>query len=331
MVDEAPSTPPQVSEGSWEQLLEMSRPLSAQILLTLSNLLPQDVDRLRQLWPRAPVERRQEIARRLVALGEENVELSFDAFFRLGLEDPDGEVREQAVLGLWECEERAIIAPLCALLRTDDEEPVRSAAAQVLGQFALRAELGKLLPRDAQRVVQTLLEAAEDSEEEIDVRRRAIEALGPISSSEVRRILRESYEGADDRLRAGALHAMGRNGDGEWLPVILDELESPSSTMRFEAATAAGLLGSFKALAGLLPLIDDEDSEVQEAAVNALGRIGGARATEVLRRCLDHPSTLVREAAAEALEQIRAQQAPLSLLGDDSLAQEEEDEEEEEE
>lgn len=303
-------------------LVEAPGLLEAKGMTALSGLDPEQVDLLRPTWPRIPIERRQELAQRLVELSEESSDLEFESVFRIGITDEDSDVRAHAVRGLWECEERAIIEPVSKLLTTDDDEDVRASAAQLLGQFALRAELGKLLPIDADRVISALLHAVNDPEETVEVRRRVVEALGPVSLIEVHDIIRESYGDEDERIQASALLAMGLSGDEQWLTIILDEMSNPSPFMRYEAARAAAQLATEEAVPDIITLLDDPDGEVQWMAVTALGAIGGPQATEALQRSLSHPEGLVREAATDALEQIQTLRDPLTLMGGDDLLNE---------
>ena len=75
------------------------------------------------------------------------------------------------------------------------------------------AELGELRPEDGEKVQKALLSAIGNQEEQLEVRRRAIEAISPLSLSKVKDIIRQAYESEDARMRASALYAMGRNCD----------------------------------------------------------------------------------------------------------------------
>ena len=94
-------------------------------------------------------EYRRSIVAQLVELVEENIDYNFDRIFMALIDDEDEEVREAAIMGLWESEDRALIEPLFERLLFDEQERVRAVAAQSLGRFAVRAELGELLERDS--------------------------------------------------------------------------------------------------------------------------------------------------------------------------------------
>ena len=303
-------------EAFLQELVDSDAALTFQGLTNLSALEPEQVEMLRRAWPHVPVERRHEVTQRLTDMLEDNLDLNFESFFAVGMEDTDADVRRAAVLGLWESQDRKLIEPLVRRLRSDADEGVRAAAAQVLGQYTELAEADKLLERDARRVVGALLEAIHDPDEAREVRRRAIEAVGPISSPQVQDLIREMYDSDDEEVRASAVYAMGRSGDDEWLSFIVDEMENPSPMMRYEAATAAGRLSNEDVIPDLMRLVENDiDPDVQSAAVNALGIIGGPRGEEALQRCLKHADERVQAAAQDALEYIRSLEDPLRVLG----------------
>lgn len=264
-------------------------------------------------WAGIGVARRRQIINKLVELAEENPILNFDDIFRACLGDSDEEVRARSIEGLWECEDRSLIDPLIALLRHDSKGSVRAFAATALGRFALLAELGKLRPKDGAKVQNALLLAIEDEGEELEVRRRAIESIAPLSLPQVREIIHGAYDDEDVKMRASAIYAMGRNSDPCWLPILLRELSSPYAEIRFEAAVACGELGEEEAVPHLVRLIQDSDSQVQVSAIAALGQIGGSEAEEALRGCQKHHDEKVCQAAREALEGIELEKEPFSF------------------
>jgi HEAT repeat protein len=291
-------------------LSDEDKRLPSSSLADLSDLSPEELELFLGAWSRMRVARQRQIINKLVELAEENPSLNFDDIFRACLHDPDEIVRVKAIEGLWECENRALIDPFITLLREDDKESVRAAAAMALGRFALLAELEKLRPEDGERVQETLLSAIDDQREQPEVRRRAIEAIAPLSLPRVQEIISQAYNSDDAKMRASALYAMGRNGDPVWLPTVVKELGSQDAEMRFEAAVACGELGDEQAVPHLFRLISDIDSQVQLSAVAAIGQIGGGEAQEALRGCLEHPDEHVRQIAKEALEEADLEREP---------------------
>lgn len=260
-------------------------------------------------------EYRRSIVGQLVELAEENVDYSFDRIFTILMEDEDEEVREAAIMGLWESDDRALIEPLFDRLLLDGEERVRATAAQSLGRFAVLAELGDLLERDTNRVREGLLDVIRNEQEpSFEVRRRVIEAVSAFTSEEVRELILETYDSASETLRASALYAMGQNADPSWLTYIREEMESESEEVRFEAAGAAGRIGDERLIPALARMGMEENTEIQGAVVTALSAIGGPAAQRVLRRFLQHSDENFRELALDALESMQSFETNAEIL-----------------
>lgn len=298
-----------------EELSDPERPLVSSKLITLSNMNHDEQAAFRNAWLPMSTERRLEVMSRLVLLGEDNVELNFDHVFRTGLEDEAPLVRVKSIEGLFEYENRDLIAPLVRLLRQDAEETVRSAAATALGRFAMLAGLQKLSPEDAKRVEEVLLSVIDDEEETLEVKRRSVEAVAPIGVPRVNQVIQEAYRSHDLPMKASAVFAMGRNCQPRWLPTLLKELESQEQVLRYEAAVASGELAAeaIAAVPRLIALVHDQDAEVQMAALKALGQIGGREAKQALQSFLKDGDEKVQVLAAQALEELMAEEDPLNF------------------
>ncbi len=298
-----------------QELVQDAAPPTHAGLAQLSDLTDDEVDSVRRSWPLMAEEKRLEVVSRLEALAEDTVDLDFSAVFAIALKDETPEVRQRAILGLWECEERHLITLFISLLNTDPSEEVRGAAALALGNFAELAEDGKLLPKDHGRIKDALTANINDPLQPTEVRRRALEALGALSDDDVLQLIMWAYEHPEERFRQSAVYTMGRNSSPDWLPTILRELESDDPAMRYEAASACGELGDEAAVPHLLPLLEDDDSEVCISALNALGSIGGSSARRALTNYANSidGDEAVAEAAQEALAALEANADPLSL------------------
>ncbi|MFQ6100634.1 MAG: HEAT repeat domain-containing protein [Anaerolineae bacterium] len=274
-------------------------------LYHLSNLGAEDVARVREVWLCLHVELRRQMMTRLVELAEADFEVDFGAVFRLGLEDDDAEVRTAAVEGLWEDEDVRLVPLLVACLREDEDTGVRAAVATSLGRFILLGELDKILPGPYALAYETLLVACRDTEEHLEVRRRAMESLAYAGDEAVAELIRQAYDAPEEKMRISAVFAMGRSADTRWACQVRQELFSPNPELRYEAARACGELQLSEAVPELEELADDADSEVQEAALWALGQIGGDKAREIVERyCLaaDEATRAAAEAALDELE-----------------------------
>lgn len=299
-------------ETTLKDVLFSDRRPRTRALMALSDLTPRQLEGFMALWLQAPIRRRRSVAAMLVELAEEHFELFFEEIFKRLLDDPDPEVRRAAAEGLWESDDVAVAERLMELLRSDADEAVRAQAAMTLGQFAYLAEMHELAPADAERIRASLLAAASASDTPLEVRRRAVEAVGFFANDEqVHQVIAAAYRAPEVKLRASALFAMGRNCDPHWSPLVLEALEGEEPELRFEAARAAGELEERRAVPKLLGLLDDPDDEVRLEAIAALGKIGGDQATAALRRLTEHADEHIGEAAADALDE--------ALFADDPL------------
>lgn len=294
-------------------LTDTAKPLKHTEFIRLSGLLPEELALVQATWEKVTPKRRLQLITLMSELAEDDPTLDFTMVFKLALHDPEDEVRERTVAGLWECEERWLIGVLIKLLQTDRAESVRAAAAQGLGNFAALAEDDKLLSKDRERIRQVLRETFKNSKESPAVRRRAVEAISPFSDEMVRALVQEAYQSSDADLRRSALYAMGHNANPQWLSILLKETSSSDPAMRYEAATACGELGEEAVVPHLLPLLRDDDLEVRLAAIRSLGAIGGGVVQKALTACLRSSDEAVRETAQEALDLAEANSDPLNL------------------
>ncbi len=305
-----------VLEHYLTELQDANTPLSTARLIHVSAMTPEEVECFRRSWTKLDIERRQQVLSRLIDLTEDNADLDFSAVFRACLQDPDESIREKAIAGLSDSEDRSLIDPLIALMLNDPKERVRAAAAVALGRYTMLAELGKLLSRDGPKLEKALLSVIENGAGSIEVRRRAIEAIAAFSDlPRVKELLREAYCSPDSKMRGSALFGMGRNCDPQWLPILIKALSSDDPDIRYEAAGACGEQGEEAIVPYLIPLARDPDSQVRDAATQALGSIGGPTAKKALLQLRQSANGHVREAAEEALQKLEADEDPLGPGG----------------
>lgn len=314
------------------EVIDPAQPLRASGLVMLSGLDLEERATLERALPGLPVERRLQLAQRLVDLGEDDATLDFSHLFALLLHDDDSRIRRLAIEGLWEYEDRELIAPLVQIFRSDPDEGVREMAALSLGRYVVLNEFETLRPRDAEQVTAALREAIEDPSQPAVVRARAVESAGASSENWAADLIRAAYHGDERALQVSALHAMGRNSDPIWLPTLYTEMGSEDPQRRFEAAVAAGQIGEEDAVPRLDELLSDPDPEVQEAAIAALGEIGGDEALRLLRELRRSPDERLRDAAQAALAEAQAAAGLIDVgVGDGSGPRDAGDEDEEDE
>ena len=285
-----------------QEIKDRDTPVSPSLLFDLSNLMPPEEEAFTQVWTTIPAPRRLAIVERLVDLAQDSAELDFNKVFRHCLNDKDPEVREKALEGLWEDEDRLLISTLCDITKDDPSPKVRAAAAMALGKFAILAQEGKLLEKDSNRTRECLLITLQDASEDLEVRRRALEAAAVFDASRVKELIKWAYESDNLDLKRSSLYAMGKTGDPYWLSFLFKELKNPNPPLRYEAANACGELEEEEAIPHLMPLTEDDDLQVQLSAIQAIGTIGGPLAKKALRRCLKSGDVAIEDAAREYLE-----------------------------
>ena len=194
---------------------------------------------------------------------------------------------------------------------------MRAAAATTLGKFAEMAEEGKLIRRDGQRISDALMAVIENPHEESETRRRAIEAVAPISSERVHETILQSYDDDNPKMKQSAIYAMGRSSDSRWLSTVLRETAHQDAAIRYEAAIACGYLGDDETVPHLINMLNDPDSQVQLGAVRSLGNIGGELAKRALTQAMKRGDHAMEEAAEQALVSIEFDDDPLGFRFDE--------------
>jgi HEAT repeat protein len=300
-------------ESYLKELADSKNALVISRLTGLSAIMPVDIELFKKSWPDIAVERRREIIGNLITLAEGDPQLDFNDIFMSGLKDADETVRLKSIEGLWEYEHRSLIDPLINIMCSDASEQARASAAVSLGRFALLYELGKLREKDGDRVEKCLIATIRNDKETIEVRRRAVEALAPLSLPIVTDVISEAYKNSNALMKASALYAMGINSDPAWFPVVIRELNNTDPEIRFEAAKACGEFEDAQAVPQLLKLLKDPDSQIKISVISALGKIGGDEAEAALEECMKHPEDYIRDAASDALRELYFNRDPFSV------------------
>ena len=300
-------------ERAVSELADPSKPIRHSDLTRFSGLSRSEAASVMASWRRIPAERRRQALDRMAELAEDDIEMDFTGALRVCLRDPDAGVRERAARGLWDSEDRALVRPLIEILLKDESQAARAAAATALSKFAEMASEGKTSRRDGDRIRDALMSVIDRDGDDLETRRRAIEAAACFNSERVKAIIQDAYADPEPRLRRSAVYAMGKNSDEAWMPAVLREMRSDDPAMRFEAATACGMLGDENAVPNLAALLDDDDREVQLAATRALGAIGGGAARTALARAIRLGDSALEDAAEEALAEIEFDEDPIGF------------------
>jgi len=284
-------------------LRDTNRPFPPQALYYFSNPSPDNLTALEAAWPEVDPERRFNLLDDLTDLSEANFEVCFDAVFRLALDDESARARAAAIQGLWEVEQPDLMGRFLHLMQSDPATAVRAAAASALGRFVYLGEIDELTPTQARRIEDALL-AVISGKDELEVRRRALEAVAYSGRPEVPGLIREAYASKEEKLRVSAVFAMGRSADEQWAPQVMAELESVVPEIRFEAVRAAGELELEDAVPALTQMGDDSDRQVREAAIWSLSQVGGPDARKALKHLLRKAEPEEREFVLDALDNL---------------------------
>jgi HEAT repeat protein len=286
-----------------EHLRDTAQPFPPTDLYLFSGLDRKDLAALEAAWPQVEVERRRSVIQDLGEISEANYEVSFDEVYRIALEDEDAEVRATAIHNLWESEAPDLMAPFLDRLQHDPDVNVRAAAASALGRYIYLGEVEEIPAAQAKRVEEALL-ATIKGNDDLEVRRRALEGLAFSSQPEAADLIEQAYQSPDRFMRVSALFAMGRSADERWEPIVLKELESQDPELRFEATRATGELELQSAVPVLAQLLEDGDLQVREAAIWSLGQTGGDEARQILTDLLEDADDDERDFIEEALENL---------------------------
>lgn len=282
-------------------------------LVQLSELSGEQVDVFKSLWSSTPESRKTTVLERLTQLADENFALDFSIVFNESLKDESGHVREKAIRGLWESEDRLMIRTLVSLLNDDKVACVRVAAAETLGKFADLAQDGNLLSSDEKLIRECLINVLGRKGEDMEVRRKIIESISGMEFPERDKIIQAAYDNGNSKLLQSAICAMGRTSNSNWLPKVLSEMSNNDPEIRYEAVVACGKLGEDRIAADIVDMLQDEDHQVRVAAVRALGEIGGPLAKKALDSCLELDDEMLQQSAAEALSDVVFSDDPLAI------------------
>ncbi len=279
---------------------EESNHVAATVFYGLSGLQPEELTTLAAVWDSLSPDYRRHVVSELAEASETNFDLDYGVLGQFVLADDDEDVREAAIELLWENNSIEVMNRLIEMARADEAIHVRAAATSALGRFILWGELDDLPMTQIEPALQTALQLL--NEPEVDVRRRALEAVANSSHEIVASAIESAYKSDDVKMRVSAVFAMGRTCDETWSDEVLAALQSDDPEILYEAARAAGELMIDDAIRHLRKLVLDDDREVKEVAIWSLGEIGGSEASRILQRLLNDAENSDDEELKEAIE-----------------------------
>lgn len=281
-----------------QALLDETKIFPPRYLYKLSDIDPDDLPALQEAWPKISAERRRSLLEDLNDFGESDETLEFYDVGLLALQDPDPTVRLFGVRILDDYQADDLMPVFIDMLEGDPSVEVRAALATALGAFVYLGELEEIDPEEYKQVEDSLL-AAHKGNDDLLVRRRALEALSFSSRPEVTELIQSAFDTGDPDWLVSSLFAMGRSYNDVWAPKVLSMLEDERPAVRAEAAEAAGELELVDAITALMQMLEDPDEDVRFAAIWSLSQIGGEEAGERLEQMLDETED---EDEAELLE-----------------------------
>jgi HEAT repeat protein/beta-lactamase regulating signal transducer with metallopeptidase domain len=150
-----------------------------------------------------------------------------------------------------------------------------------------------------QGVIEGLKAALKD--EDPQVRKEAMRALGMAGGSEVVPMMLEALKDRDPGTRKQAAWVLGMKGNSEVVEPLINALRDENAQVREQAAWALGLKGDQRALEPLASALNDSSAQVREQSVWALGLKGNSSSIDPLMGALKDQNSQVRERAAWAL------------------------------
>ncbi len=271
-----------------DELLDSNRQMiSAASLYEFSDLDPASLQALLEAWPRIAPERKRLLLERLQDLSDEDTLVSFDELARALLNDADAQIRTRAMHLLDEYDDVKLVPAFLDILAHDEDVAARAQAAASLGKYVELGELEEISPAVLHQVEEALLEKV-NSDDQIDVRCHALEALGYSSRPEVARLIESAFRLQNPDWQASALLAMGRSADERWEEAVLQALGDDRPGIQLAAVQAAGELRLSAARSLLFDILEEvEDSEILAATLWSLSQIGGEEVLVLLESLLD--------------------------------------------
>jgi HEAT repeat protein len=256
-------------------------------LQEFSDIGTLELKTLLDVWPQVKPSRKLTLLEELDALAETDTLVSFDDVARALLTDPEPEVRTRAIRLLDEYEDPKVVPSYLDMLKNDPDLNVRIEAANALHLFVDLGELEEI-PANIYHQVEDALLASAASEDNVRVRRTALESLGYSSRPEVTTLIDSAFHREDPAWQASSLVAMGRSADERWTDAVTRSLVHVDDRIRTAAVQAAGELSLQAARPILLKMLgEEEDATILSAVIWSLSQIGGEDVRTYLENLLD--------------------------------------------
>jgi HEAT repeat protein len=269
-----------------DALVDEDIPFSPKYLNRLSDLEPADKTLLTDTWLKVSIRRREALLEDLEELHMADDLLCFEDIGRIALKDSEPGVRKRAIQILREYELVDMLPKFVDMSQHDPDADMRAESTAALATYIYMGEVEDISPKKLLQVEECLLSLISGTDT-VQVRRRALEALGFSSRKEVVGLIEKAYASPDRDWLVTALLTMGRSASSHWNSHVLKMLTHEYPPVRAEAASAAGELEIKTAVPRLLKLLKDPDIDVRMASIWALSQIGGAGVRLALEAMLE--------------------------------------------
>lgn len=273
---------PTIQETVAALLIWQGNVLPATVFYGLSDLTSDEISTFESTWLQLSPDRRREILIQLTEASESNFELGYRELGFMALKDDEERVRKAGIELLWEDESTELMSKFIDMAQFDESSEVRATAASALGRFILLGEYEEIPEQDAVRAQDAVIGLLNDQQEDLEVRRRSLEAISNSSHDIVPEAIEEAYHSDERLMQVSAVFAMGRSYDQRWRDIVLKEMKNNDSEIRYEAARAAGELEIDEAIPSLAEIAVNDEREIKEVAIWSLGEIGGRKAMRIL-------------------------------------------------
>ena len=270
-----------------DSLVENRKEFPKTYLREFSDIGPLELRTFLDVWPQVVLSRKLSLLEELTVLADSDTLVSLDDFACALLTDPDPQVRIRAIRLLHEYEDPKIVPSYLDMLKNDTDTDVRVAAASALNLFVDLGELEEI-PENIYHQIEDALLISITGEDNIRVRRAALESIGYSSRPEVATLVESSFRREDPNWKISALIAMGRSADERWDEDVTRSLVSENDGVRKAAVQAAGELSLKSTQPLLLKMLgEEEDDEIVSAIIWSLSQIGGEDVRTYLESLLD--------------------------------------------
>jgi len=271
-----------------DALLDDDAPFPFAYLMSLSDILPANLEALKRSWGLISPARKTVLMENVEIIHEAELTSNFEGLAVLALDDVTAAVRVSGLRLFNEYENSHFISRFIDLLENDKDMNVRSQAASTLGKYLYLAEIDMIDEKYLQQINEALVKVLRSDENEL-VRQKALESLGFSSRMEAKEFIQIAYNSGDYNWIASSLIAMGRSAEEAYATLVLPMLAHPDARIQREAVFAAGELEltSTKKLLLRLAMESKSDDELWTEVIIALSKIGGDGVLEVFDKLLE--------------------------------------------